>query len=151
MVQKNLYQFIPAYRDSPGLNLTILQCPDFLGFDIARSRQASLQGCMAAKTKHLAANNKRRTSTKPTITTSLHPGYPPPPRSADRDRVRQLPRADAVDRFEQVFIEIRSSDVRDSTCDSTAGSGYTGRGRLLLPHVPQSVSGHLDQDIRAPA
>ena len=30
MVQKNLYQFIPAYRDSPGLNLTILQCPDFL-------------------------------------------------------------------------------------------------------------------------
>jgi hypothetical protein len=56
-----------------------------------------------------------------------------------------------VDRFEQVFIEIRSSDVRDSTCDSTAGSGYTGRGRLLLPHVPQSVSGHLDQDIRAPA
>ena len=42
---------------------------------------------MAAKTKCLAANNKRRTSAKPTITTSLHPGHPPPPRSADRDRV----------------------------------------------------------------
>jgi hypothetical protein len=25
------------------------------------------------------------------------------------------------------------------------------QGRLSLPHVPQSVSGHLDQDIRAPA
>ena len=25
------------------------------------------------------------------------------------------------------------------------------QGALLLPHVPQSVSGHLDQDIRAPA
>ena len=35
--------------------------------------------------------------------------------------------------------------------NSTAGSGYTGRGRLLLPHVPPPVSGHLDQDIRAPA
>ena len=45
---------------------------------------------MAAKTKCLAANNKRRTSTKPTITTSLHPGHPPPPRSADRGRVWQL-------------------------------------------------------------
>ena len=45
---------------------------------------------MAAKTKHLAANNKRRTSTKPTITTSLHPGHPPPPRSADRGRVSQF-------------------------------------------------------------
>jgi hypothetical protein len=45
---------------------------------------------MAAKTKCLAANNKRRTNTKPTIATSLHPGHPPPPRSADRGRVRQL-------------------------------------------------------------
>ena len=41
--------------------------------------------------------------------------------------------------------------LENSTCDSTVGSGYTGRGRLSLPHVPQSVSGHLDQDIRAPA
>jgi hypothetical protein len=50
---------------------------------IARSRQASLQGRMAAKTKHLADNNKRRTSTK--STNNQHP------RSADRGRVRQLP------------------------------------------------------------
>ena len=42
---------------------------------------------MAAKTKCLAANNKRRTNAKPTITTSLHPGHPPPPRSANRGRV----------------------------------------------------------------
>ena len=41
---------------------------------------------MAAKTKCLAANNKRRTSAKPTNITSLHPGHPPP-RSADRGRV----------------------------------------------------------------
>ena len=59
------------------------------------------------------------------LITGLHPRHP---RSADRGRVRQLlPRSDAVPlcvyRFEQVLIENRSSDVRDSTCDSTAGSG----------------------------
>ena len=145
---------------SPGSNLTILHVLIFwLAFDIARSCQASLQGCMAAKTKYLAANNKRRTSTKPTNNQSA-PRSPPVVQIGAASVLAggfssPFARADAVplyvDRCEQVFIEIRSSDVRDSTCDSTAGSGYTGRGRLLLPHVPQSVSGHLDQDIRAPA
>ena len=38
-----------------------------------RDNCPSLSGCMAAKTKCLA-HNKRRTSAKPTIITSLHPG-----------------------------------------------------------------------------
>ena len=43
----------------------------WVAFDIARSCQVSLQGCMAAKTKHLAANDKRRKSAKPTPVCTL--------------------------------------------------------------------------------
>ena len=51
---------------------------------------AAKYNCLAAKIKYLADNNKPRTENKADYTTSLHPGHPPPPRSADRGRVKHL-------------------------------------------------------------
>ena len=51
---------------------------------------AAKNNCLAAKIKCLAESNRTRTESKAT-NNCLHPGHPPPPRSADRDRVRQLP------------------------------------------------------------
>ena len=51
---------------------------------------AAKNNCLAAKIKCLAESNRTRTESKAT-NNCLHPGHPPPPRSADRDRDRQLP------------------------------------------------------------
>ena len=46
---------------------------------------AAKNNCLAAKIKCLAESNRTRTESKAT-NNCLHPGHPPPPRSADRDR-----------------------------------------------------------------
>src|SRR5258708_15165550 len=70
-----------AWRGAPTAALRrseLRQYSSILPAPADRDNCPSLSGCMAAKTKCLASNDKRRTSAKPTIPTSLHPGYPPP-------------------------------------------------------------------------